>query len=85
MILQRGRWGMWRLRFMYKINNFEYNSHYDAVMSYFSSNELNRLKAYGILVWKRNPINKNILQQGLGAKLTKKLIKADEIGLLRLI
>lgn len=69
------------------IHGIGYNDHYNAVMSYFSSHELNILKHNGIYVWGHIPINKSKLFNlgiGIGTKLKKRLIYADQIGLIKL-
>lgn len=69
------------------IHGIGYNDHYNAVMSYFSSHELNILKHNEIYVYKHIPINKSTLFNlgiGIGTKLKKRLIYADQIGLIKL-
>jgi len=74
--------------YKWHIHGIGYNDHYSAAMSYFSSHQLNILKANGIVVWRHEAINRSRLFNtgiGIGVKLKRKLIYAYQIGLITLV
>lgn len=74
--------------FKWQIHGIGYNDHYSACMAYFSSHELNVLKHNGVYVYGHVAINRTKLFNfgiGIGVKLRKRLIYADQIGLIKLL
>lgn len=74
--------------YKWQIRGMGYNDHYSAVMSFFSSHQLNVLKANGILIWQHVPIYRSKLFNtgiGISVKLKRALIYANQIGLITLI